>query len=454
MPTTGSIKVSRLSLDLHNFRTVPQPDEVSLIEAMILSSPEKFWGLMESLIDENYHPTENVIVLKEGRQLVVKEGNRRVGALKLALGLIPLDGLDVPSNIVELIRGLPASWKKENSSVPCALYPKKDAAVVDKLVARTHGFQGDKAGRDKWNAVAKARHNREMNGGKEPGLDLLEAFLNSNSKDIRPEQKSRWSANYPLTVLDDAIARWAPLFGASDSTALVKLYPKMKGDDRKRLDALIRDVGMKLLTFAGARDPDTPFDRYKFPRPATPPGGKPTAPTAKPTKSASGKKTTKVTAYALQDHRAVKATLQNFSVLGHNRAKVVTLLQEALLLYIPRHRHAFCFVLRSMFELSAKAYCMDHAATAGGPKSQKADNTDRNLVDVLRDVCTHMTNNNKDAAMKKKLHGAMAELAKPDGMLSITSMNQLVHHPSFSVHPKDISVTFSNLFPLLEAMNS
>jgi hypothetical protein len=48
----------------------------------------------------------------------------------------------------------------------------------------------------------------------------------------------------------------------------------------------------------------------------------------------------------------------------------------------------------------------------------------------------------------------MAELATPDGILSVTSMNQLVHSPSFSVSEGHISTVFGNIFPLLEAMNS
>lgn len=46
-----------------------------------------------------------------------------------------------------------------------------------------------------------------------------------------------------------------------------------------------------------------------------------------------------------------------------------------------------------------------------------------------------------------------AELAKPTGLLSVTSMNQLVHNPAFSVTASDISSLFNNIFPLLEALN-
>jgi hypothetical protein len=51
------------------------------------------------------------------------------------------------------------------------------------------------------------------------------------------------------------------------------------------------------------------------------------------------------------------------------------------------------------------------------------------------------------------LHGAMTEIAKTEGILSVTSMNQLVHNTTFSVTTGDVCTTFGNIYPLLEAMN-
>ena len=117
---------------------------------------------------------------------------------------------------------------------------------------------------------------------------------------------------------------------------------------------------------------------------------------------------------------------------------------------------AFCFVLRSMFEISSKAYCEDHKG-AGGPSATNSKG-ERKLVDILRDITDHLTNsktdpNKKDPAMQKVLHGALTELANPNGILSVTSMNNLVHNPTFSITAPSISVLFGNVFPLLEEMN-
>jgi hypothetical protein len=92
---------------------------------------------------------------------------------------------------------------------------------------------------------------------------------------------------------------------------------------------------------------------------------------------------------SMSDPKRVKAILRTFSPKGQGREKVVDLRTEARELDVRKTPLAFCFVLRSMFELSARAYCDDYAS-AGGPKASKADGSDRRLVDILRDVHDHL----------------------------------------------------------------
>lgn len=161
---------------------------------------------------------------------------------------------------------------------------------------------------------------------------------------------------------------------------------------------------------------------------------------------------TKSNSKASNDPKSVYQKLNSFKPKGAGRDKLVTLLNEAKTLKIDKHPHAFCFLLRSMFELSAKAYCTDHKS-AGGPSAQKSDGKDKELKELLREITNHLTNNGTDKTKVKALHGAMTELGKSDGILSVTSMNQLVHNTSFSVSPSDISILFGNIFTLLDEMN-
>jgi hypothetical protein len=464
MPQTKHLPIKDLKLDLQNFRTVPQRHEANSIHAMITINPDWFWALAHSLVDDGYHPTENIIVLmngKNGDEMTVKEGNRRIGALKLILGMVSAKGFTIPTDLQDKITALSDDWKAANQTVPCTIYGSAEAAQVDRIVTLTHG-KGEKAGRDKWNAVAKARHNRDKSQISEPALDLLEKYLTSG-KNIALDQGERWGGDYPLTVLEEALKRIAPRVGSATSREVAEQYPG-KTKYRVALEGILHDVGLGNLDFQAIRDPNEDFAvKYGIPPlPATANGtsGGATggnqnaaggAGSSGAGKGAGGGAQKKPKAVSTKDPRSVKRALRKFAPAGNNREKLVALLNEAKGLKLQKHPHSFCFLLRSMFEISAKAYCTDHKAS--GLSAAKKDQSDKALVDVLREITAHLTKNNTDRAAQKELHGAIAELAKPSGFLSVTSMNQLVHNPRFSVDETHISTLFNNIFPLLEAMN-
>ncbi|MBL0109733.1 MAG: hypothetical protein IPP42_02245 [Saprospiraceae bacterium] len=158
-------------------------------------------------------------------------------------------------------------------------------------------------------------------------------------------------------------------------------------------------------------------------------------------------------AFAVNDPKHVAALLKKFSPKGNNRQKVVTLRDEIKKLKINDTPIAFCFLLRSMFEISAKAYCSDHSIALTKPAKNGKPAQDKTLVELLREITKHLTNNNANKAVVKILHGALTEIEKPTGILSVTSMNNLVHNPVFSIQPTDICTLFGNIYPLLESMN-
>lgn len=489
MPVSEPTPVKKLKLDLTNYRTMKQADEVHAVEAIIAINPDWFWALMESLLDTGYLPTENILVQKNASarpSLIVKEGNRRIAALKIIHGIIPMDGLPVPQNIISLIGELPPSWKKANTSVPCVIYEADEADTVNRIRSLTHG-KGEKAGRDGWTAVARARHNRDENGETESALDLLEKYL-ANGKNLTEQQSQRWAGDFPLSVLEETLKKISPRLGTKNSSDLAQTYPKIKL--KTELDNIIHDIGQQLIGFnvlrSGSRDIAaeygipalTPKPTAGAPAGKTSPGSSgntggasgggssggttgagapgtanapPTGPTTGSPGANAGTGGRKVAAVAIQDPKQVARALKKFSPKGLNREKVVSLLLEMKNLKLDKNPIAFCFLLRSMFEISAKAYCTDHKADG---LSATKDGQDKKLIDMLKEVTRHLTNNNKDQEAQKRLHGALTEISKPTGILSVTSMNQLVHNPKFAHQASDIATLFGNVFPLLEAMNS
>ena len=157
-------------------------------------------------------------------------------------------------------------------------------------------------------------------------------------------------------------------------------------------------------------------------------------------------------AYALTDVKSVNKKLKGFKPNGMNREKVVSLLEEMRQLKIETHPFSFCFLFRSMFEISAKAFCKDHKKE--GLSSVKQNGYDKDLSDILRDIVKFITVNGTIKEKEKILHGALTELNKKDGILSVTSLNHLVHNPGFSIQSTDLCKLFHNIFPLLEEMNN
>ncbi len=457
MVITKQIKVADLNIDLTNYRTVRQPDEEHATNALISIHPNYFWGLTESLLKDGYSPTENIIVLDVGGKSVVKEGNRRTASLKLIHGLTK--NVVLPSHIQARIDKLGASWKTENTTIPCVVYPGKDTELVDKLVARIHA-KGDTAGRDKWNSVAAARHARDQLKKSETGLDLLEAYL-VKGQNLNPHQAEQWSGDYPLTVLNEALSKVAPFLKAKGAAELAVSYPSK---NKKLFDDILFDMGTKTLGFKEIRNASPWVAAYGLAVPihagnsgggssgsAGTAGNAGTGTAGSSSAGAKGKGSS-ATVYPSNDPKSVRKKLTSYTIKGTGRDKIATLLFEIRTLKLRTHPHAFCFLLRSLFELSAKAYCLDHKRS-NGPSPKKQDGSDKFLADILRDIVKHLTNNDTDKDKVKALHGSMTELAKKDGLLSITSMNQLVHHPSFSVSPPDICILFGNVFPLFEEMN-
>jgi hypothetical protein len=448
MSTTSTLPVKDLSLDLKNFRTVHQRTEPNAIRAMIAIGPDRFFAVMESIIDDGYLFTENIIVLQSGEKNIVKEGNRRIASLKLIHGFARISDYNIPDYLVDKIKDLSEDWKKENLNVPCTIFSSSEEAIADKVVNLAHG-KGEKASRDPWSSVAKARHNRDANKATEAGLDLLEKYL-LNCRNLTEEQKEKWAGNYPITILDEAVRKIYPRIGFTAATEIAMNYPTKH---RVAVEKLLYDIGIEALSFKTLRDGKNDFAvGYGFP--ATSAGGTSTTSTTgtkggSSATTTSGPSSTKkgAKAYAITDPKHVKAILTSFIPHGKNREKVVSLRDELKKLKINDTPLAFCFLLRSMFEISAKAYCIDHHL-----RTTHVSGKDKTLVQLLREITTHLKGT-MDTASYRKVQGAMTEVGTPDRLLSVTSANQLVHSSSFSIAPADISRLFSKVFPLLQAMN-
>ena len=357
MPTTETLAIRELRLDLNNFRTVPQATEADALGAMISISPDRFWALMESLLDSRYLPTENILVLRSlnGAQgLVVKEGNRRVAALKLAHGLLDRSEIKIPEAIEYRLDEVSSDWLADTATLPCVVFKDSDAARVDGLVTLTHG-KGQKAGREDWTAVARARHNRKANAASEPALDLLEEYLR-RGKNHTTHQAQRWAGKYPVTVLEEALKRIAGRLGLESARQLADSYPLIS--HREAVEDIARDIGLGKLGFPKIRSSNDDFaatygipetkreedeERAVEERNGDSQEEKDDARGTSKNKTKTGDEKRK--ASSSRTPQAVKALIRGFTPLGSGREKVVLLRDEVRALNLNNNPLAFCFLV-------------------------------------------------------------------------------------------------------------
>jgi hypothetical protein len=263
MPTNKQIDYTKLYLDLKNYRTVPQKTEKEAIQAMIATKGDRFFAVLDSILEDEYLYTENLIVLEKNGKYIVKEGNRRMACMKLIHGQYDIEEFGIPESSKTVITKLSKEWKMNNRKIPCAIFQENESEKANKIVNLTHA-KNEKASRDPWSAVAKARHNRDEKGGIETSLDLLELYL-KEGKNHNSQQRERWSGVYPLTVLEDALRYITVRMGFHTVNELLAGYKKNRY--RSSLESIILEIGLGLIQFKHTRNPDVDFaEPYGIPK--------------------------------------------------------------------------------------------------------------------------------------------------------------------------------------------
>lgn len=458
------LRIEDLLLDLNNFRTQTQQNEKDAIDTMISTSPDNYWSLFNSILENGYFGVENIIVIRNNEKYIVKEGNRRVSVLKLIYGFVP--DFNLEHFYLEKIKNLSQEWLCINNSLPCIIYESNEIDKVNEQISLIHG-KAEKASRDTWKAIAKARFSRNINKKEELGLDLFDKYLNNNFE-ISDAQKKKWSGVFPITILDEVLPKISSFLHYSNIKQLIADYPKKNNE---LIDSIIFDIGNGLLSFQDIRN--TGFlkdDKYsQLARTNYVSGGEietdikkdtnpykmseaviqPNSPHNNTAKQENTKRSTHT--QSLSDQRSVRKSLRNFRPYGEGNEKVVTLRDEMLQLDITKNPLAFCFLLRSMIEISLKSFASNNPGVINLVEKNNAKK-DRPLKEIIKDTIVFFENTN--VSNLKKLYPAKMTLSNDDSVLSVTSLNQLIHNPKFSLSSVDICVGFHNIFPLIELLNS
>jgi hypothetical protein len=236
------------------------------------------------------------------------------------------------------------------------------------------------------------------------------------------------------------------------------------------LDQIIHDIGIDILKTRDARlsswgpsyglstaptlTPTSPPTATTPANPSTTAGSGATTATSTTTASGGTGPSTKNKAtktLPLSDPKSVRKKLKRFAPKGKSSSKVVDLLLEANQLKLEKTPICFCFLLRSMFEISVRDFCSANKLPFA--KTKKGQAKDKSLAELLDDEGKRILSTTTDKVTISEIKTAISEIKNPHSVLSISTMNALVHSSTFTITPAHIIAGFHKIFPLLVELN-
>lgn len=468
------VSVSSLNLDLENFRSQPQKSEIDSINNLILASPEWFWGLINSFLEFGYDSLEGIGVLRtESKKLIVLEGNRRIAALKIVLGLVNRKKISIPPSIIDKISVASDDLLLALRKVPCYIYDLNERADLERIINRTHSPE-DKAGRLSWESISKARRSRSQ-GNPEPELDLLEHIFrigNNHSESMA----SKWNSKYPYTVYTETISQTAKTLGISIYDLRDRYPNDIPEDIVKLIDKLIPEIGNGEIQFADIRtgrkiNPQFYLDYgfYKLPETPTPLtseertsseeeptiGNPPSAEVDTPSFGTSEPDPTpnppRVSSPPFGSPRHIDSLLKDLKPKGIEFAKIRSLIDELKSNHTDKTPNAFVVITRCIIELACTLYCEQNSISL-----VKQNGSEKKLVDIIKDVHAHLLKNvpngKTEASWKRDMDQPLTELTNPIYPLSTNMMNVIVHRRNANANMKPIRTSFANIHLFLKAI--
>ncbi|HVA86163.1 MAG TPA: ParB/Srx family N-terminal domain-containing protein [Candidatus Saccharimonadales bacterium] len=165
-----TVSIADLRLDGLNPRLEPTTGEREIIAALIEEQGDKLLNLADDIATHGLSPIEGVLVIQGPRSsYIVVEGNRRVAALKLLANPDLTDRAAYADRFRAIAKG-----KNPPTSVPIVLAPSR--AEAKHWQALRHAGEMDGRGTVRWNAEAVQRFRRTPGTDADQGMRFADAI--------------------------------------------------------------------------------------------------------------------------------------------------------------------------------------------------------------------------------------------------------------------------------------
>lgn len=190
-----SIPVGRLLLDTANPRHEPVDSQRQAVQALIQTERQKLVVLANDIAELGLSPMDRLLVIGNGRNYIVVEGNRRLAAIKLLANPDLADGTVIESAIKRVSKGAVANPDEAD----CAILASREEA--GHWMRLRHDGEAGGAGVVRWSSFATNRFSHKPGTQAARAIHFLEAVTQGFPDNEVLQDLARAVADKRLTTL-------------------------------------------------------------------------------------------------------------------------------------------------------------------------------------------------------------------------------------------------------------
>ncbi|AEJ19905.1 hypothetical protein [Gracilinema caldarium] len=434
------ISINDLLVNPENYRYTSVESQKEAIDLIVSDQKEKLLNLAKHIMENGLNPNDLVQVspyAHDKTKYIVIEGNRRVVALKLlnTPTLVDISGYE---RLRDKFQALKTEFKDRIiDSINCSVYA--DPSDADKWIKLKHAGQSNGIGTVDWDAQQIQRFEEKVEGKSSVALQILN-FVKSSSQ--TPNDIIANIGSVPITSLSRLVADpdVRRFIGIEVNNGLVtSILPEsevLKGLIKIISDLLSPDFKVKRIYTKDDRQ-----DYVKsFPKKSTPDhsrladkpwllnGISKAKPTNQPPRSTISKDRKTVIP------RKVKILITN--------SKVNAIYEELKKLDVNKFTNACAVLLRVFVELSLDCYIYS--------KKPAKITINSKLREKVQEISSLLESTG--IVDKYITKGVRDQVAIPNGVLSMDTLNAYIHNPNYSPIATNVVIAWDNIQVFMERL--
>ncbi len=429
--TTKTLKVGQLLLDTENPRYGEVSSQRDSIMAIIDHQGSKLVALAEHIGELGMNPADSLLVMAEGRNFVVLEGNRRLAAIRLLGNPSLASGTPLEKSFAEL-----AVRFKPPTSIECAVVEDREAARP--WILLRHAGESGGVGVVPWGAAERERFEPKPGTQVFKGLAFIDAARAAYPKSDALHAYLDKITGQRISTLGRLVSdtKFQELIGYADNDGrFVARYLA------ESLQSLIERVAKDFATTVTVSRVKSQAQRAEYISTLKLPKSSdqldsPIALDDNPVSSAGGNRTTTKKKTVSPKQVPIFYDLD----LNHLGQRTVDILVELRKIDTSKFPNAASLMLRAVLELA-----VDEVHEKRGWKIGNTDFKNR----VKR--CLHEVDPTDKAS---KFRAIRTGLTDSSSLHSVTTLHAYVHHVSYHPSVGDLRAISANWQPFLQALNN